>query len=108
MDLQLDWPSVYNIQLQGGLVSFFTMLEGVTDLLKCKIVTSLKNTIDYHDEVEGELFEKWILEQLLMNLKKGSIIVMDNVLYHSDALQNCQLQDGSVSYTHLDVYKRQV
>ena len=47
-----------------------------------KLLFLKKSTIDYHDEVDGELFEKWILEQLLTNLVKTSVIVMDNTPYH--------------------------
>ena len=41
------------------------------------------HTTDYHDEMDGELFEKWFLEQLLTNLEKGNVIVIANAPYYS-------------------------
>ncbi|XP_055932005.1 uncharacterized protein LOC129962281 [Argiope bruennichi] len=41
-----------------------------------------KKTGDYHDEMNGDHFEKW-LESVLPKLKKNSVIVMDNASYHS-------------------------
>ena len=45
-----------------------------------------KSTItpdDYHKDMDAHNFEKWFQEQLLPNLKSGSVIVMDNAPYHS-------------------------
>lgn len=39
--------------------------------------------MDYHDEMDGEIFEKWFSEQLLPNLEKDTVIIMDNAHYHS-------------------------
>ncbi|KAF8787362.1 hypothetical protein HNY73_008970 [Argiope bruennichi] len=41
-----------------------------------------EKTGDYHDEMNGDHFEKW-LESVLPKLKKNSVIVMDNASYHS-------------------------
>ena len=42
-----------------------------------------KNTGDYHDEMTGEHFEEWFEDKLLPNVPSNSLIVMDNVSYHS-------------------------
>ncbi|KAL4153378.1 hypothetical protein QTP88_001211 [Uroleucon formosanum] len=40
------------------------------------------NTMDYHDQMNGEVFKQWFI-QLLNNLEEPSVIVMDNAPYHS-------------------------
>lgn len=42
-----------------------------------------KSSENYHEEMDGERFERWFKEQALPNIKPGSIIVMDNASYHS-------------------------
>jgi transposase len=42
-----------------------------------------KNSADYLDEVDSERFEKWFQDQLLPNIRPGSVIIMDNAAYHS-------------------------
>ena len=44
---------------------------------------SSRRTGDYHGQVNHELFMKWFREQLLPNIPKRSIIVMDNASYHN-------------------------
>ena len=44
---------------------------------------------DYHNEMNGANFEKWITEKLLPNLTEKSIIVMDNASYHSVHSEKC-------------------
>lgn len=38
---------------------------------------------DYHDEMNGENFIKWVNEKLIPNLPETSLVVMDNAPYHS-------------------------
>jgi hypothetical protein len=38
---------------------------------------------DYHNSMNGENFEHWILTQLLPNLEEPSATVIDNAPYHS-------------------------
>ena len=38
---------------------------------------------DYHADMNGTKFEKWWTEQLKQNLKPESVIVLDNVPYHT-------------------------
>jgi len=52
----------------------------------CLLLFSSKKTNDYHEEMNHETFYKWFNEQLLNNLEKPSIIVMDNASYHSKIL----------------------
>ncbi|GFY55072.1 DDE_3 domain-containing protein [Trichonephila inaurata madagascariensis] len=41
-----------------------------------------KKSGDYHEEIDGNHFEKWF-ETVMPELKPQSIIVMDNAFYHS-------------------------
>ena len=34
---------------------------------------------DYHKEMNGTMSEKWLTEQLILNLKPHSVVVLDNV-----------------------------
>lgn len=47
------------------------------------------STGDYHNEMDGPQFIKWIREQLLPNLGEKSAIVMDNASYHSMKADKC-------------------
>nr|CAD7597081.1 unnamed protein product [Timema genevievae] len=42
-----------------------------------------KNTADAHDEMDGDVYEKWSSKQLLANTPEGADIVIDNAVYHS-------------------------
>lgn len=42
-----------------------------------------KKTGDYHDNMNRENYENWFKTQLIPNLKKPSLIIMDNASYHS-------------------------
>ena len=41
------------------------------------------NTGDYHNEINGQNFQKWFCEKLLENISVKSVIFMDNASYHS-------------------------
>ena len=47
------------------------------------------NTGDYHREMNGANFMKWVQQQLLPNLDFPSAIVMDNASYHSTQMDKC-------------------
>ena len=47
------------------------------------VFQSKKSTGDYHDKMTGEHFEEWSHDTVLPKLLQNSIIVMDNVSYHS-------------------------
>lgn len=42
-----------------------------------------RKTVDYHEEMNSEVFEGWFFEVLLKSIPAESIIVMDNAPYHS-------------------------
>jgi len=43
--------------------------------------------MDYHGDMNGEMFLKWVEEKLIPNLEEPSLIVMDNASYHSMELE---------------------
>lgn len=47
------------------------------------VFKSTKKTGDYHGQMNLELFSKWFKNQLLMNIPKNSLIIMDNASYHN-------------------------
>ena len=47
------------------------------------IFKSSRKTGDYHGQMNHELFTKWFSEQLLPNIPKNALIVMDNASYHN-------------------------
>lgn len=47
------------------------------------IFSSTCHSMDYHDSMNSETFEKWVENQLIPNLEQPSLIVMDNASYHS-------------------------
>jgi transposase len=51
------------------------------------LLLSAKNiadsSLDYHQDTDAQLFENWFEYQLLKNIPKNSVIVMDNASYHS-------------------------
>lgn len=42
-----------------------------------------KRSGDYHDNVNQEMFMKWLMEKLLPNLEPRSVLVVDNASYHN-------------------------
>jgi hypothetical protein len=49
-----------------------------------KLISLAKNnSADYRDEMDSERFEKCFQDQLLPNIRPGSVIIMDNAAYHS-------------------------
>ncbi|KRT85518.1 hypothetical protein AMK59_1477 [Oryctes borbonicus] len=46
-----------------------------------------RNVADAHDEICGDIYEKWFTEQLLPSLPNYSVIIMDNGSYHSGKLE---------------------
>lgn len=47
------------------------------------IFQSKTSSGDYHDEMNGDVFVQWFVQQLLPNIPPRSCIVMDNASYHS-------------------------
>ena len=46
-------------------------------------------TGDYHSEMDGPNFTRWVTERLIPNLDQPSAIVMDNASYHSMRTDKC-------------------
>uniref|UniRef100_A0A8D8Y8V6 Tc1-like transposase DDE domain-containing protein n=1 Tax=Cacopsylla melanoneura TaxID=428564 RepID=A0A8D8Y8V6_9HEMI len=55
-------------------------IPGVADIFRSK------KTGDYHEEMNSDHFKEWFEFKLLQNLKKPTVIVMDNGSYHSKIL----------------------
>lgn len=49
----------------------------------CLLLFSSNKTSDYHEEMNHKTFVKWFENSVLRNLRKKSVIVMDNAPYHS-------------------------
>lgn len=47
------------------------------------VFKSTKKTGDYHGQMNLELFSKWFQNQLVPNIPKKSLIIMDNASYHN-------------------------
>ena len=47
---------------------------------------------DYHDEMNGGNFFKWLKEKLVPNLPARSILVVNNVPYHNLQVDKCPTQ----------------
>lgn len=65
------------------------------------IYKSSQSSGDYHNEMNGENFQKWMKEKLIPNLPCNSVIVMDNTSYH-----NCQTNKMPNSSDRKDVIKQ--
>ncbi|GBN42653.1 hypothetical protein AVEN_134327-1 [Araneus ventricosus] len=48
-----------------------------------QLVFLSKSTVDYHEEMNSEVFKKWFLD-LLRGLDEPCVIVIDNASYHSE------------------------
>lgn len=46
------------------------------------IFSSMKETNNYHDQANEDLFCKWLKEQVLSNLQQNTLIVVDNAIRH--------------------------
>ena len=59
-------------------------IQGVSLVFKAK--TSQR---DYHNEMNGENFMRWLNERLLPNLPPNSVLVVDNAPYHNRQEDKC-------------------
>ncbi|KAK3887013.1 hypothetical protein Pcinc_008895 [Petrolisthes cinctipes] len=61
-----------------------------------------KNTSgDYHGEVNGELFLRWLTSQLLPSLAEPSLLVIDNAPYHSQLTEESRCPTTSTKKADL-------
>lgn len=65
------------------------------------IFSSTSKSSDYHDNMNCEMFEKWLKAQLIPNLDDPSLIVLDNASYHSRILN----KQPSSSWRKSDIYE---
>lgn len=62
-------------------------LDGWVDNAKL-VFEAKRKTGDYHGQMDWGNFSRWFIEQLLPNIPKNSIIVMDNASYHNTVEEN--------------------
>ncbi|KAJ8909318.1 hypothetical protein NQ315_011666 [Exocentrus adspersus] len=56
--------------------------SGTGFLANGELIFQSKKTEDYHEEMNGEVYEKWF-DRVVQDLEPGSDVVMDNASYHS-------------------------
>lgn len=65
------------------------------------LFASKSKMLDYHGEMNSDLFTKWVKEKLIPNLEEPSLIIMDNAAYHSVEIEKqpctswkkCEIQE---------------
>ena len=50
------------------------------------------STADYHDEMNGDNFFKWVQEKLIPRLPPKSVLIIDNAPYHNLQVDKCPTQ----------------
>lgn len=60
------------------------------------IFSTKSKSADYHDNMNTEMFIKWLKEKLLPHLSEPSVIVLDNAPYHSEILNKPPRQSWTV------------
>lgn len=58
----------------------------VNDTLLLSAKNVKDSSLDYHDNMSSQIFEKWFENKLIPNLAPHTVIVMDNASYHSRQL----------------------
>ena len=56
------------------------------------LVFQAKNDGDYHKQMTSVVFDEWFRNQLLPNIPRNSVIVMDNAPYHSRQIEKMPTQ----------------
>ena len=64
-------------------------IDGAALMLKAHTSTG-----DYHTEMNGSNFQKWLTEKLIPNLPPRSVVVIDNASYHNIQLDKCPTQSA--------------
>ena len=59
-------------------------IEGASLVFKAKTSQG-----DYHNEMNGEIFMRWLNERVLPNLPQSSVLVVDNAPYHDREEDKC-------------------
>ncbi|GBP37192.1 hypothetical protein EVAR_31123_1 [Eumeta japonica] len=63
----------------------------------CLVYRSKSTSADYHHDMNKDKFTKWVMEKLIPNLTKPSLIVMDNAKYHSVQLNKPPTQADRIA-----------
>ncbi|CAG4982209.1 unnamed protein product [Colias eurytheme] len=63
----------------------------------CLIYKANSTTGDYHDNMNFENYKTWLTKQLLPNLPKNSVIIMDNASYHNVVSEKCPNSNSNKS-----------
>ncbi|XP_049868104.1 uncharacterized protein LOC126375422 [Pectinophora gossypiella] len=89
-----DSPGQRWVIVHAGSENGFVSGAGLVFKAKCK-------TGDYHDEMDGQNFLKYLNEKLIPNLPPSCILVLDNASYHS-----MQLDKAPTTATRKDDVKK--
>ncbi|RZF32437.1 hypothetical protein LSTR_LSTR001901 [Laodelphax striatellus] len=54
-----------------------------------------KKTGDYHDNVNSDIYVRWLNEKLLPNLPPRSVVVIDNASYHNKQIDKCPTSNST-------------
>ncbi|XP_046674540.1 uncharacterized protein LOC124363336 [Homalodisca vitripennis] len=54
-------------------------------------------TGDYHDNVNGKMYFKWLTEKLIPNLPPRTVVVIDNASYHNVQVDKCPTSKNTKS-----------
>ena len=81
------------IVLHAGSKAGF--LKGTELVWKAK-----SSTGDYHDEMNGDNFFKWVKEKLIPHLLPKSFLIIDNAPYHNLQVDKCPTQASRMADIH--------
>ena len=80
--------------LEGRDLSFVLHAGSKAGFLKgTELVWKAKSsTGDYHDEINGDNFFKWVKGKLIPHLPPKSVLIIDNAPYHNLQVEKCPTQ----------------
>lgn len=65
-------------------------------------------TGDYHDNMNHNMYVKWLIEKLIPNLPEKSVVVIDNAAYHNVQLDKCPTSNSTKSEMQSWLFSRNV
>ena len=66
------------------------------------------STRDYHDEMNGDDFFKWVKEKLIPHLPPKSVLIIDNAPYHNLQVDKCPTQASRKADIQAWLTRRQI